>query len=262
MNGHHRNTQLVVVADSGLMSTDNVLDLMEKGYEFILGARIKNESKDVKQKTFSLNLINGEIAVIPKGNSRLIISYSASRARKDLSNRMRGLQKIEKGIQAGRLTKSNMNNRGYNKYLKMEGEVKISIDREKFEQDASWDGLKGYLTNSTLPNDQIIDNYRQLWHIEKAFRINKNDLKIRPIFHRMKRRIEAHICISFVAYKIYRELERQLKEKQAGLSPEKAIGIAEPIYGIRVKVPATGKFIYKIMLLSEEQKRLTKMVEF
>ena len=66
----YRIEKLVVVADSGLLSTDNVLDFMEKGYEFILGARIKNESKDVKQKTFSLNLINGEIAVIPKGNSR------------------------------------------------------------------------------------------------------------------------------------------------------------------------------------------------
>lgn len=251
--------KLVVVADSGLMNADNVSELIEKGYEFILGARIKSESKETKQKILSLELSNGQIAVIPRENSRLIVSYSASRAKKDLENRIRGLQKLEKGIHSGRLTKSNINNRGYNKYLKMEGEVKISIDKEKFEQDACWDGLKGYLTNSTLPDDQIIDNYKQLWHIEKAFRINKNDLKIRPMFHRMRRRIEAHVCISFVAYKMYKELERQLKEKKAGLSPEKTIEIAESIYAINVKIPATGETISKTMLLSEEQKEVAKL---
>jgi len=233
-----------------------------KGYEFILGARIKSESKDIKQKILSLKLGNGQIAVIPKEDSRLIVSYSSSRAKKDLSNRLRGLQKLEKGIRSGRLTKSNINNRGYNKYLKMEGEVAISIDKEKFEQDICWDGLKGYLTNSSLSNDQIIDNYKQLWHIEKAFRINKNDLKIRPVFHRMRRRIEAHICISFVAYKMYKELERQLKEKQAPLSPEKAIEIAESIYELNVKIPATGRTIKRVLLLSEEQKALAKMFGF
>ncbi|NDV84999.1 IS1634 family transposase [Bacteroides sp. 51] len=254
--------KLVVVADSGLMSADNVSELIDKGYEFILGARIKSESKDIKQKILSLKLGNGQIAVIPKEDSRLIVSYSSSRAKKDLSNRLRGLQKLEKGIRSGRLTKSNINNRGYNKYLKMEGEVAISIDKEKFEQDICWDGLKGYLTNSSLSNDQIIDNYKQLWHIEKAFRINKNDLKIRPVFHRMRRRIEAHICISFVAYKMYKELERQLKEKQAPLSPEKAIEIAESIYELNVKIPATGRTIKRVLLLSEEQKALAKMFGF
>lgn len=254
--------KLVVVADSGLMSADNVSELIEKEYEFILGARIKNESNDIKQKILSLRLDNGQIAVIPKGDSRLIVSYSTSRAKKDLNNRLRGLQKLEKGIHSGHLTKSNINNRGYNKYLKMEGEVTISIDKVKFEQDVCWDGLKGYLTNSTLPDDQIIDNYKQLWHIEKAFRINKNDLKIRPVFHRMRRRIEAHICISFVAYKLYKELERQLKEKQAALSPEKAIEIAESIYALNVKIPATGDTIKRVLILSEEQKSLAKMFGF
>lgn len=130
---------------------------------------------------------------------------------KDAANRKRGLEKLEKNITKGKLTKQHINYRGYNKYLKLEGDVNISIDKEKYKADARWDGLKGYATNTLLTQEEIIENYNHLWQIEKAFRISKTDLRIRPIFHRLKGRIEAHICIAFCSYKIYKELERQLK---------------------------------------------------
>ena len=95
----------------------------------------------------------------------------------------------------------------------MEGNINIAIDYEKYQDDAKWDGLKGYITNTELSKENVIEKYNQLWAIEKTFRISKSDLQIRPIYHRLKRRIEAHICISFVACKVYKELERQLKEK-------------------------------------------------
>jgi transposase len=138
----------------------------------------------------------------------------------------------------------------------LEGAVKVSIDEEKIKADSKWDGLKGYLTNTNLSKDDIINNYSQLWKIEKAFRITKGDLKIRPIFHFKARRIEAHISISFAAYKIYKELERQLKEKQSSLSPEKAIDIAKTIYSLTLTTPITKERITKTLILNEEQKNL------
>ncbi len=69
---------------------------------------------------------------------------------KDEHNRIRVLQQLEKRVKAGKLTKSNINNKGYNKYLRMQGDVTIEIDYEKFNQDKVWDGLKGYATNTTL----------------------------------------------------------------------------------------------------------------
>jgi transposase len=70
------------------------------------------------------------------------------------------------------------------------------------------------ITNTKLIDKQVMENYKNLWHIEKAFRMSKTDLRIRPIYHRLQSRIEAHICISFTAYCIYKELERILyKEK-------------------------------------------------
>ena len=62
-----------------------------------------------------------------------------------------------------------------------------------------------YLTNCELTPEEVVANYANLWQIEKAFRISKTDLRVRPVYHYRKRRIEAHICISFCAYKVYKE---------------------------------------------------------
>src|SRR6185312_17170556 len=98
--------------------------------------------------------------------------------------------------------------------------------------DSSWDGLKGYITNTKLSDKEVIENYKNLWHIEKAFRMSKTDLRIRPIYHRLRKRIEAHICLSFVAYSIYKELERVLKKEHYPLSVEKAAEITHNMYQI------------------------------
>lgn len=250
-------TRLVVIADAGLLSNENISELQSRQYEYILGARIKNETLRLKEQILSIPFKNGQsVELIKDGHTKIIVSYSEARAKKDAANRKKGLQKLERNIAGGRLTKSNINNRGYNKYLKLEGELKISIDKAKYLADAKWDGLKGYITNTKLSKDEIIDNYKQLWKIEKAFRISKTDLRIRPIYHRLKHRIEAHICIAFCAYKIYKELERQLLEKQTGLSPEKAIDIANTIYRITITRPFSKTKESRLHLPNEEQQNL------
>ena len=255
--------QLVIIADSGLLSKDNITALQTKGYEYILGARIKNESQQIKQQIIAMAFKNGQSHIITKDEqTRIIISYSEARAKKDRANRERGLQKLEKQIRTGKLTKANINNKGYNKYLKLEGELKISIDKQKYEQDARWDGLKGYITNTRLSKEDIIDNYNHLWKIEKAFRIAKTDLKIRPVYHQLQCRIEAHICIAFVAYKVYKELERQLKQLNSKLSPEKAIEIAKTIYSIKGLKPISKEEINQILILNKEQKYLAELFKF
>ncbi len=253
--------KLVVVADSGLLSNENIEELIAGKYEFILGARIKSEKQAIKNQIQKLNLTNGESKIIKKGDLSLIITYSEQRAKKDKYNREKGINRLEKLIKTGKLTKTSINKRGYNKFLELDGEVAVKLDEEKIKADEKWDGLKGYLTNSTLNKQQILDNYGQLWMIEKAFRIVKTDLKIRPIYHRKQRRIEAHICLNFVAYKIYKELERQLKMKQSTLSPEKVIEIVQSIYQIEAITP--NKTIHKkLILINKEQISLQKLFDF
>ena len=85
-------------------------------------------------------------------------------------------------------------------------------------------------------------------------------MRIRPIYHHIKRRIEAHICIAFVACKIYKELERQLKEKKSTLTPEKVIDILKTIYGINLQLPQSKQT--KLMLLDKTQEQKDVLVLF
>lgn len=87
------------VADAGLLSDANILALKEKNYQYILGARPKNEKRSLQSQILTLKLENGqseEIEIDPE--TRLIISYSQARAKKDISNRRRGLEKLERAI--------------------------------------------------------------------------------------------------------------------------------------------------------------------
>jgi len=254
---------LAVVADAGLLSAGNIDALRLNGYQYILGARLKNEPANIKKAILDLALKDGQSAELLRNDgSRLIINYAQARAIKDNDNRQRAIRRLEKMLKTGKLTKSQINNKGYNRLLKMEGEINVLLDPEKIAVDSRWDGLKGYITNTTLTIQEIITNYGHLWQIEKAFRIAKTDLSVRPIYHRLQRRIEAHICIAFTAYKVYKELERILKEKKSTLSPEKAIEIAKTIYCINAIKPKSRQPVAKIIITSDEQRNLANLFDF
>ena len=251
----------IVVADSGLLTRKNMEELTKEGYQYILGARPRNDTQVVKDKILALNLSDGMVAEIAKENGiRLIVSCSDKRARKDAYNRKRGLARLEKNIGSGRLTKQNINNRGYNKYLKLEGDVSISIDMDKFNKDAAWDGIKGYVTNTTLPASEIIEKYSNLWYIERAFRFNKSDLAVRPIYHRLKNRIEGHICICFTAYAILLELERILKAGKSKLTVYAAQELTKNMYALDCQLPKSKKHKKIILGMSSEQQELYALV--
>jgi len=252
----------IVIADSGLLSHKNIIALQKEGYQYIIGARLKNESEEIRQQIIQQKYKDGDMYVIDKGESqRLLVHYSAKRAKKDFYNRKKGLIRLENRVKSGKLTKANINNRGYNKYLKMDGKINIKIDYQKFEQDTLWDGLKGQLTNTTLSNDMILENYRNLFHIERAFRMSKTDLRIRPIYHRLKHRIEAHICIAFTAYTIYKELERVLKEEKSSLSLKTASEITHNMYQITYLLPQSKQSRTTLLKMDEKQSELYRIVQ-
>jgi transposase len=253
----------VVVADAAMLSRKN-LDALEQGkFPFIVAARIHNETVAMQQEIIHRcsGLSNGQSVVIEQNKGRrLIVAYSDKRAKKDKYNREQGLQRLTKQVACGQLTKEHLNNRGYNKFLKMTGKVKVEIDHEKVKQSVCWDGLKGYLTNTDLPADTVIENYGQLWHIEKAFRISKTDLRIRPMYHRRRRRIEAHILVAFVAYSIYKELERRLKEADIPISTRRAAELTQNMYEVSFKLP-TDPHLHRILLkMDDEQCQLYNLL--
>lgn len=250
----------VVVADAGLLSNDNITALEANNYEYILGARIKNETEKIKTKILKNQFIDGATISLKKTeNTRIIVNYSSARAAKDAYNRKRGLNRLEKQVKSGKLTKSSINNKGYNKYLKLNGDLIIEINYDKYSHDRVWDGLKGYITNAKLTDNEVMENYKNLWHIEKAFRMSKTDLRIRPIYHRLRNRIEAHICISFTAYCIYKELERVLYEEKSTLSLKKATEITHNMYQITYTLPESKHTKSRLLNMDAEQAELYRI---
>ena len=244
----------VVVADSGLISQKNIELLEVGGYQYIIGARIKNESDEVKQWILSLEKQDGcfhELGKLPK--MRLIVGYSQSRAKKDAYNREKGVKRLTRAYSRGTITKEHINKRGYNKFFDISDDVKVRINEQKIIEDSQWDGLKGYMTNTTLPAEAVYEQYSELWVIERAYRVTKGTLAMRPMFHFTPKRIEAHVCICFVAYKVYKELERILKVNGFNLSVDKVLNIAKTIATIRVRLPLSGECISKTMLLTKHK---------
>jgi len=251
----------IIVADAGLLSNENIKSLKEMDYQYIIGARLKNESEKIKKQILEKQLGDGQVLCIKsQARTRLIVAYATNRAIKDEHNRKRGLQRLEKQIKAGKLTKSNINNKGYNKYLRLVGDVSIEINYEKFNNDKSWDGLKGYRTNTQLSDKQVIENYKNLWYIEKAFRMSKTDLRIRPIYHRLRHRIEAHICISFTAYCIYKELERVLYKEKSNLSLKKSADLTHNMYQITYTLPESKHTKSQLLRMDDEQAELCHII--
>lgn len=260
MSARFNLSKPIVVADAGLLSKSNIEALEQKQYEYIIGARLKTETAIVKNKIQEARLTEGQTLTIARNTNKLIVAYSEARAGKDAHNRKRGLQRLEKQLRKGRLTKAHINNKGYNKYLKMKGDIDIAINYEKYNEDAHWDGLKGYVTNCKLSPKEVIENYSQLWQIEKAFRISKTDLRIRPIYHRIADRIEAHICISFVAYSIYKELERVLQKEKSALSPKEAAEQTQNMYQLSVILPESKRKQNILLKMTEKQNQLIKIM--
>ena len=251
----------VIIADAGLLSKENITKLEKNKYQYIIGARIKNESYQLKSDILSTAFTENTVKSFKKGETnRLIVSYSGKRAKKDAYNRKRGLNRLEKQVKSGKLTKSSINNRGYNKYLMLQGEVDVQIDYEKFNSDQIWDGLKGYITNTTLKDDEVIENYQNLWQIEKAFRISKTDLRIRPVYHRLRHRIEAHICISFTAYCVYKEMERALYEEKSTLSLTHAAELTHNMYQIIYTLPESKQTKATLLKMDDQQRELFEIV--
>lgn len=209
---------LTIVADAGMLSEDNLSYLRGKHIQYIVGARIKNLTDSLKQTICAHDYTKGkyEGAV---GNDLLIVDYSPKRAKKDQMNRDKLVKKLEARISKGEpvIRKS--------KYIMVENTGKATgIDQAKIDEEKQFDGLKGYVTTmKNTTSEEVIQQYHNLWKVEKAFRMSKGDLRERPVYHRVRKRIEAHLLLCFVSLLVMRETEMILQQKNYSL--EKAIAL-------------------------------------
>jgi transposase len=242
----YRVGRVVIVADSGLLSKQNI-ELLEKAkFDYILGARLKSLSKKWQQRIldnteYEKKEKDGDVLRIATYSytkkRRLIVTHNTKRAEKDRRDREKSIEKLRQKLEKSKNPKSLISNYGYKKFLTVDGDIKVVVDEEKLQREALWDGLHGIMTNikeKDMKAEEALSHYHGLWQVEESFRIEKHDLRVRPVFHWTAKRIKAHIAICFVAFALIRFLQYKIRQKTGEyFSAER---IREELYRIQESV--------------------------
>ncbi len=235
----YKINNLTVVADAAMLSRDNMDQLNKNGLGYIVGARLSNLKQGLAEK------ISAEIGGVTEkyfrtkiqqnGLGYLICDFSPLRALKDKSDRKKQLIKAQNQINnPARFLKRS-------RFVTEETKSVFRLNEELIKQDELLDGIKGYYTNlESLDSQLIVSRYHDLWKIEKAFRIAKSDLLARPIFHRKKENIQAHVLIVFLALCVAKSIELK-----TGLSVGKIKENIWKVLDVEFKDKLTGKTFIK-----------------
>lgn len=258
--------KVIFVADAGMFNQNNLKELDAEGFEYIVGARLKNLSENLKEKILDKKCYQGNddfnIAQFEyEAEKRLVVSYKENRARKDALERTKAIEKLKLKLEKQKNPKGYLSNCSYKKYLKVTGSSSIELDENKIKEASLWDGLHGVITNAKdITNEQILKQYVHLWHVEEAFRITKHDLKVRPIFHWTEKRIKAHLAICFTAYALVRYLEYRVRLQYKNLSIEK---IRQSLIRVQTSILYHTKKKIKFALpsrISQEAKKIYQIM--
>jgi transposase len=226
----HHVTDMVVAADAGMLSAKNLKELDDAGLRFIVGSRQTKAPHDLATH-FRWNgeyTDDGQVidTITPKGVKRLgpervkkrrepvwsaqehphawrvVWQYRRKRAMRDEQTlnlqRNRALAIIDGDKPAKKA-----------RFVKVTDEEK-AFDEKAYERAMKLTGFKGYVTNipaGTMSAAEVIGSYHDLWHVEQSFRMSKTDLRARPIFHRKKDAIEAHLTLVFTALAVSRFMQ-------------------------------------------------------
>jgi transposase len=233
----HPDSKPIIVADAAMLSRKNTASLEAEGYQYIVGARLANTTESFIN-AITAKLVRQDGAMIrlpyPQRTYNVICTYSDKRARKDrrefekqVSRAHDLIARKEPGKRAKFVKKSPDNTTSFILDEELKGKTEKLL------------GIKGYCTNipeHVLSNEQIVAYYRDLWHVEQAFRMSKTDLKTRPIFHYTHDAIKAHVLLCFMALMMGKFLEIK-----TGLSLQRVRDILWNVHEAHLEDTLTGK---------------------
>lgn len=196
---HHLDT-ITVVADAAMLSLKNLESLSSAGYHYIIGSRMTKVPYDIAQYQKTQPLTDNQIVVTKKDSHKIIYQYRAKRASLDIKNIEEQLTKARRIINGQAPVKRN-------RFLSLKAREK-KLNQALIDKAYALAGIKGYVTDLDLDPEKVIDSYHQLFQVEASFRMAKSDLKARPIFHRKKDAIEAHLTIVLASLAVARWIEQ------------------------------------------------------
>lgn len=238
---------VTVVCDRGLASKTNVKALQDGDFHFVIATKLRSMSRKLKINDLSTYSplpnqegIDDDERILYRTmdhpqykDTLLIATYSPSRAFKDKEDRERLLKKLRSklSVKSEATVKQLINNSGVKKFTEVKDGSQVMLNEEAVAEDASWDGFHGIAVsnNAKLTVGQALARYKDLWHVEEAFRIAKSTLKARPIFHWSPLRIRSHVLLCFMTLFLERLLEILLRQNNTPLTPDK---IRHALFGV------------------------------
>ena len=221
--------KVICVADRGMMNVDNLKEVENEKYEYILGERLKNISRAKQdeildlskyQTTTVIDQDNGQEIQIQYyistyKNKKLITTHSEKRARRDKALREEKIEKAKEFLQdPSRLEKKTIVH-----YLKKKNKNTYVLNEEKIKNSERFDGFLSVATNNkNLSVVQILNAYKQLYKIEHSFRSFKTFLETRPMFHWTRKRILGHLALCYISFTLLNYLQLRLKQHGTPLS--------------------------------------------
>jgi hypothetical protein len=228
-DGLHR--QLPDVADAGMISDANMKAIEAAGLSFILGMKVPDvpyAHDQWRREHPGQEIPDGHVFIQPwpagprdKRRDQVIYhQYRADRARRTLHGIDEQVAKAAKAVAGLAPVKRN-------RFIVLGGAVK-SLNRELEEKARTLAGIKGYKTNLAVTPDGepvtadfVIGSYHELWNIEKSFRTSKHDLRARPVYHRKRESIDAHLTVVFAALAVTRFIETRTGVVHQRICPDR-----------------------------------------
>ncbi len=217
-----------VVADRGMISTETIAAIEDRGWFYVLGVRMRSSSEAqavvedgcrfttvFPRRTGSHDVAPLPVKDVTVGDRRYLVCLNEEEARKDAHDREAIVSALRTALAQG--DKALVGNKGSRRFLTTHG-TRCTIDDAKVETDARDDGLWVLRTNTTLAPRDVALAYKQLWMVEAIFYSMKSVLETRPVYHQRDDTIRGHVFCSFLALLLRQELQRRLAAKD--WSPE------------------------------------------
>jgi DDE family transposase len=217
--------RVCIVADRGMISQETMETLEQQGRSYILGARMRRQ-KEVREQVLAdrgrFRVVHGprrqstdpaplRVKEVRIENRRYVVCVNAEEVEHDRAKREAIVASLREQLRSG--DKSLVGNKGYRRYLKVEGEGHFAINEAKLAEEARYDGTWVLRTNTDLPAASVALQFKKLWLVEQWFRCCKSLLETRPIYHRRDETIRGHVFCSFLALVLRHELQARLEAK-------------------------------------------------
>jgi len=243
VEARHGRARRIWVFDRGIVSEANLEQLRQRGGQYVVGTprhRLQDYEQELLAGTWQQINDSVQVRLIAQDQETYVLARSVERARKEQAMRwrqIRGLMRdlvrlrrsIRKGALAdpdkvlmrlGRLSERWPRAWHYVSPEWKEGTLIWRWDREALRLAQHRDGA--YLLRTNLSDhspEALWRMYVQLTEVEAVFRVLKSELAIRPIWHWVGPRVEAHVMVAFLGYCLWVCLKQKLKASAPGLSP-------------------------------------------